>query len=57
MKKRVFIITLVGLALVSGCITYVCLGMGHKSEYKNGVFVERGNHYGYAKVYCLCKSL
>lgn len=57
MKKKVFIITLIGLILVSGCLTYVYLGMSHKSEYKNGVFVERGNNYGYAKTYCVCKSL
>nr|WP_302598513.1 hypothetical protein [uncultured Cellulosilyticum sp.] len=57
MKKKVFIITLIGLALISGCLTYVCLGMSHKNEYKNGVFVERGNSYGYAKTYCVCKSL
>lgn len=57
MKKKVFIITLIGIALVSGCLTYVYLGMSHKSEYKNGVFVERGNNHGYAKAYCVCKSV
>lgn len=57
MKKKAFIITLIGLALISGCLTYVYLGSSHKTEYKNGVFVEGGSHYGYAKVYGLCKSI
>ncbi len=57
MKKKAFIITLIGLVLISGCLTYMYLGNSHKAEYKNGVFVEGGNHYGYAKVYGLCKSL
>ena len=52
-----FIITIVGIALISGCLTYAYLEINHKAEYKNGVFVERENTNGYATVYSVCKTL
>ena len=57
MKKMLFIITIVGIALISGCLTYAYLEINHKAEYKNGVFVERENTNGYATVYSVCKTL
>lgn len=58
MKKRVIILTLLTLILIGGSITaYKYIEDQKQSETTNGMFVDRGDYLGYAKVYHLCKSL
>lgn len=58
MKKRTLILTLLTLMLIGGSITAYKYIEDHKeSETTNGMFVDRGEYHGYAKVYHLCKSV
>lgn len=58
MKKRTLILTLLTLILIGGSITAYKYIEDHKeSETTNGMFVDRGDYHGYAKVHDLCKSL
>lgn len=58
MKKRLIILSLITMILIGGGITAYKYMENHKSSYKaNGMFVDRGDDYGYAKVHYLCKSL
>lgn len=59
MKKNIFIaVLLTVLAVVGSCITvYKYLNANQNEDYKNGMFVDRGCHHGYATVYSVCQSL
>lgn len=58
MKKRTLILTLLTLMLIGGSITAYKYIEDHKeSETTNGMFVDRGEYHGYAKVHHLCKSV
>ena len=58
MKKRIIILSLVTVILIGGGITAYRYVENHKpSDKTNGMFVDRGNDYGYARVHHLCKSL
>lgn len=58
MKKRILILTLLTLILIGGSMTAYKYIEDHKQAgTTNGMFVDRGDYYGYAKVYNLCKSI
>ena len=58
MKKRLIILSLLTAILIGGGITAYKYMEDHKpSDKTNGMFVDRGDDYGYAKVHHLCKSL
>ncbi len=58
MKKRLIILSLITMILIGGGITAYKYMEDHKpSDKTNGMFVDRGDNYGYAKVHHLCKSL
>ncbi len=58
MKKRILMITLFALILIGGSITAYKYIEDHKqSETTNGMFVDRGDNCGYAKVHYLRESI
>ena len=58
MKKRIIILSLLTMALIGGSITAYKYIEDHKpSETTNGMFVDRGDNDGYAKVHHLCESV
>lgn len=58
MKKRIFILTVLTLILIGGSITaYQYIEEHKESKTTNGMFVDRGDKHGYAKVHHLCESI
>ena len=58
MKKRIFILAVLTLIMIGGSITaYKYIEEYKRSETSNGMFVDRGDYHGYAKVHHLCESL
>ena len=57
MKRFVVMLICVLILAIGGVSAYYYLTTSPEPEYKNGMFVDRGETYGYATVYDLSKSV
>ena len=57
MKRFVVMLICALILAIGGVSAYYYLTTSKEPEYKNGMFVDRGETYGYAAMYDLSKSV
>lgn len=54
MKSKIILaIVCISLIAIGGATAYYCFNLGETPDYSSGVFVDRGESYGYAASYHL----
>lgn len=57
MKHMMLILLCAALIAAGGVSVYLYLDTQQEKDYSNGLFVDRGDHCGYATMYDLLKDL